>query len=155
MGMTVEEIKVLPRNERGVFDLKSLGGNVFVKAAEIYPVYAAFETDMNKKEGYPDIMAQMRVLNSDVKADFTLENIAPYSEMLLKTINRISPEIYENYRELVDMFRECVKNTLAKYYDADSESFNGDKADVDKFCEAVREACKSDIMLAEKYQMCF
>lgn len=154
MGMTAEEIKALSRNEEGVFDLSGMGGNIYAAAAEIYPVYAAFETEKNKKEGYPDIMAQMRVWNANVKADFSFANAAAYAYMLLKTIEKISPEIYENYRELLDMFRDVVKRTLAEYYDAEAESFKGDKADADKFCAAVKEACMQDLLLAEKYQMC-
>ena len=151
MGMTAEEIKALPRTAEGIFDMKG-EGNIYAAAAGIYPVYAAFETEFNKKEGYPDIMAQMRVLNTKIKADFTFENVSAYADMLIKTIENISPEIYENYRELVDMFREMVKMTLVKYYDEARECFNGDKADIDKFCAAVREACDKDLLLAEKYQ---
>jgi triphosphoribosyl-dephospho-CoA synthetase len=154
MAMTAEEIKALPRTEEGVFDLKA-EGNFYEAAAEVYPVYAAFETNQNKKEGYPDIMAQMRVLNAKVKAEFSFANASAYAEMLLKTIENISPEIYENYRELLDMFRETVKKTLADYYDAKAGKFNGDSKDAERFCKTVREACAQYLMLAEKYQMCF
>jgi triphosphoribosyl-dephospho-CoA synthetase len=154
MAMTAEEIKTLPRTEEGVFDLKA-EGSFYDAAAEIYPVYAAFETNQNKKEGYPDIMAQMRVINARVNGEFSFANASAYAEMLLKTIENISPEIYENYRELLDMFRETVKKTLADYYDAESGRFNGDKKDADRFCSSVREACDRYLMLAEKYQMCF
>jgi len=155
MGMTAEEIKALPRTGEGIFDLSGMDGNIYAAASEIYPVYAAFETEKNKKEGYPDIMAQMRVWNAKIKTDFSFANVAAYADMLLKTIEKISPEIYENYRELLDMFRDTVKKTLTEYYDADSECFNGDKTDADKFCAAVREACSLDLLLAEKYQMCY
>lgn len=155
MGMTAEEIKALSRTDEGVFDLNGMDGNIYAAAAEIYPVYAAFETEKNKKEGYPDIMAQMRVWNNKVKADFSFTNAAYYTDMLLKTIEKISPEIYENYRELLDMFRDAVKKTLAEYYDVDAECFKGDKSDADKFCAAVKAACGQDLLLAEKYQMCY
>jgi patatin-like phospholipase/acyl hydrolase len=153
--MTAEEIKALPRTKDGVFDLKGTDSSYYIAAEEIYPVYAAFETNQNKKEGYPDIMSQMRVINKKLKSEFNFTNAAAYASMLLKTIENISPEIYENYRELLDMFRETVKKTLAEYYNADTESFNGSKEDIDTFCSTVREACGRYLLLEEKYQMCF
>ncbi|MCM1044853.1 MAG: hypothetical protein NC417_05030 [Candidatus Gastranaerophilales bacterium] len=156
MSMTAEEIKALPRTSEGIFDLSGLGEDVYTTAAVVYPIYAAYETEVNKKEGYPDIMAQMRVWNEKVNEEFTFENASAYVSMLIFTIKKISPEIYENYRELVDMFREAVKRALTEYYAADKKNFVGvDQADVDTFCSAVREACSLDLLLAEKYQMCF
>ena len=59
--MTIQEIKALPRTEEGIFDLaavqQSAGlGNIYQAADLVYPVYAAYETTENKKEGYPDIL---------------------------------------------------------------------------------------------------
>ncbi len=153
--MTVEEIKALPRTEEGIFDLSTLGGNLFAAAGEVYPVYAAFETDCNKKEGYPDIMAQMRVLDDKVDSDFTFENAAAYVDMLIHTIEKISPEIYENYRELVDMFRTAVKRTLFEYYTEENGFGSADRDAAAKFCNAVKAACDRDLLLTEKYEMCF
>lgn len=72
--MTIQEIKALPRTEEGIFDLEAVQqsaglGNIYQAADLIYPVYAAYETNENKKEGYPDIMAQMRVLKSMRRAN--------------------------------------------------------------------------------------
>ncbi len=154
--MTAEEIKALPRTPEGIFDLSGLGEDVYTTAAVVYPIYAAYETEVNKKEGYPDIMAQMRVWDQKVNADFTFEKASAYVTMLIFTIKKISPEIYENYRELVDQFRAAVKRVLAEYYAADKGGFVGvDQADADSFCSAVREACSLDLLLTEKYQMCF
>ncbi|MCD7836868.1 MAG: hypothetical protein LUG83_09535 [Lachnospiraceae bacterium] len=155
MGMTAEEIKALSRTEEGIFDLKGIGDNIYAAASEIYPVYAAFETEKNRKEGYPDIMAQQRILNAKINSDFTFANVSFYTNMLLKTIENISQEIYENYRELLDMFRAVVRRTLAEYYDEKAECFNGDGEAADRFCAAVREACALDLLITEKYQMCF
>ncbi|MCH5343985.1 MAG: hypothetical protein J1E64_08090 [Acetatifactor sp.] len=156
MSMTAEEIKALPRTAEGLFDLSGLGADAYAAAAEVYPVYAAYETEVNKKEGYPDIMAQMRVWNQKANADFTFANASAYVKMLLATIEKISPEIYENYRELVDMFRAAVKRALAEYDPAGKGTFDGqDEASVERFCGAVKDACDRDLLLAEKYQMCF
>ncbi len=153
--MTAEEIKALPRTGEGIFDLTSVGENLFAAAAAVYPVYAAFETDCNKKEGYPDIMAQMRVLDKKASADFTFGNAAAYVDALIHTIDKISPEIYENYRELVDMFRAAVKRVLSEYYTEGKGFQAGSEKEVKEFCDAVKEACSRDLLLAEKYQMCF
>ncbi len=155
MSMTAEEIKALPRTGEGIFDLTGLGEDVYTTAAVVYPIYAAYETEENKKEGYPDIMAQMRVWNRKVEEDFTFANASAYVTMLIFTIKKMSPEIYENYRELVDMFRAAVKRALAEHYNGETGAFRGDQADAAGFCSAVREACSLDLLLAEKYQMCF
>lgn len=78
--MTIQEIKALPRTEEGIFDLvavqQSAGlGNIYQAADLVYPVYAAYETTENKKEGYPDIMAQMRVLKSMQKVNSVLKTV--------------------------------------------------------------------------------
>ena len=157
--MTAQEMKALPRTEEGIFDLSGVVKeqnlkNEYEAAGKVYPVYAAFETTENKKEGYPDIMAQMRVWNKKVSGEFSMENASAYAAMLLGTIENISPEIYENYRELLDMFRGTVKKVLEQYYVAENDSFRGEAEDVQVFCDTVKQACDADLLLAEKYQMC-
>ena len=157
--MTIQEIKALPRTEEGIFDLaavqQSAGlDNIYQAAGLIYPVYAAYETTENKKEGYPDIMAQMRVLKKHVDSEFTAENGADYTAALLHTVEQISPEIYENYRELLDDFRSAVKRMLEQYYDAKENKFAMNDTSKKVFCEAVQQACAEYLLLAEKYQMC-
>lgn len=155
MGLTAEQIKALPRTKEGIFDLTGIGGNLYKAAQEIYPVYAAYETDCNKKEGYPDIMAQMRVLDKKAAGEFSFGNASAYVGALLHTLEKISPEIYENYRELVDMFRAAVKRTLSEYYTTETGFREGSTDEVKAFCDAVQEACSQDLLLAEKYGMCF
>lgn len=156
--MTVEQIKALPRTAEGLFDLSGVGGNPYKAALEVYPVYAAYETRENGKKGYPDIMAQMRLWNQKVNEEFSLENAADYLAMLYGTIENISPEIYENYKELVDMLRATVKRVLAEYYSEDAEGFVPEAAGtagLKTFCATVKGACASYLLLAEKYEMCF
>lgn len=155
MGLTAEEIKALPRTNEGIFELAGIGENLYRAAGEVYPVYAAYETDCNKKEGYPDIMAQMRVLDKKAGEEFSFGNAAAYVDALLHTIEKISPEIYENYRELVDMFRAAVKRVLSEYYTEENGFQKGSPDEVKEFCSVVKEACSRDLLLAEKYQMCF
>ncbi len=156
--MTVEQIKALPRTGEGLFDLSSLGDNSYKAAMEVYPVYAAYETNENKKEGYPDIMAQMRQWNQKANHEFDLENAADYTAFLYATLQNISPEIYENYRELLDMFRAMVKKFLAAYYVEGAETFAEEVQGTEAlalFCQTVQKACGAYLLLAEKYRMCF
>ena len=157
--MTIQEIKALPRTEEGIFDLAAVQEsnglrNIYQAADLVYPAYAAYETTENKKEGYPDIMAQMRVLKNHVKKEFTAENGADYTAAVLHTVEQISPEIYENYRELLDDFRSAVKCMLEQYYDAKENQFAMDDKSKKVFCDAVQKACAEYLLLAEKYQMC-
>ena len=157
--MTIQEIKALPRTEEGIFDLAALQQsaglrNIYQAADLVYPAYAAYETTENKKEGYPDILAQMRVLKKHAEEEFTPENGADYTAALLHTVEQISPEIYENYRELLDDFRSAVKRMLEQYYDAKKNQFAMDDTSKKVFCDAVQKACAEYLLLAEKYQMC-
>ena len=157
--MTIQEIKALPRTEEGIFDLAALQQsaglrNIYQAADLVYPAYAAYETTENKKEGYPDILAQMRVLKKHAEDEFTPENGADYTAALLHTVEQISPEIYENYRELLDDFRSAVKRMLEQYYDAKENQFAMDDISKKVFCDAVQKACAEYLLLAEKYQMC-
>ena len=157
--MTIQEIKALPRTEEGIFDLAALQQsaglrNIYQAADLVYPAYAAYETTENKKEGYPDILAQMRVLKKHAEEEFTPENGADYTAALLHTVEQISPEIYENYRELLDDFRSAIKRMLEQYYDAKENQFAMDDTSKKVFCDAVQKACAEYLLLAEKYQMC-
>ena len=148
--MTIQEIKALPRTEEGIFDLAAVQ-----QSAGLGNIYqAAYETTENKKEGYPDIMAQMRVLKKHAESEFTAENGADYTAALLHTVEQISPEIYENYRELLDNFRGAVKRMLEQYYDVKTKTFAMDETSEKVFCGAVQKACGEYLLLAEKYQEC-
>ena len=157
--MTIQEIKALPRTEEDIFDLKRVQAdagcrNIYQAADLVYPAYAAYETTENKKEGYPDIMAQMRVLKKYAESEFTAENGADYTAALLHTVEQISPEIYENYRELLDDFRCAVKRMLEQYYEVKEKKFAMDETSQKVFCDAVQKACAEYLLLAEKYQEC-
>ena len=157
--MTIQEIKALPRTEEGIFDLKKVQAavgcrNIYQAADLVYPTFDATATTENKKEGYPDIMAQLRVLKKHAESEFTAENGADYTAALLHTVEQISPEIYENYRELLDNFRGAVKRMLEQYYDAKTKTFAMDETSEKVFCGAVQKACGEYLLLAEKYQEC-
>lgn len=112
----VKRIKQLERGEEGLFQTASADHNLFEAARLVYPVYAAYETECNKKEGYPDLLAQMSALKLELERAYTLKNAAAFLDALLGTIENVSPQLYEYYRALVDLFKETVKSTVKKYY---------------------------------------
>ena len=81
----VERIKALPRDEEGVFDLRGMEDAAEIKRM-LYPVYAAYETDCNKKEGYPDILQQMRVMDARLKEHYDMQEAAVYMDIALGTL---------------------------------------------------------------------
>ncbi len=141
---TVGEIKALPRNELGVFDLSSASDNVYEAGGYVYPVYMLYETKANGKKGYMDLMAQLRTLSLQYDHDPSLENAAFYLDMMVKCIDAISPEIYEMYRELIAMFRARMKGAMILAQEESGESVRIIGASIEK-------ACNMDIILAEKY----
>lgn len=146
----VKELKALPRTADGVFDLSSVDEDVWQAAGLAYPVYVAYETACNKKEGYPDLIAQMRAWNGMLAADFTFANASKAADMWINTIDLMSPEIYEYYRELVDIFKENVRKTLDLFYGSGAPKKPTE--DAVRFNAVVLRACDEDILLAEKYR---
>ncbi len=144
----VDALKALPRTAEGVFDLSSVDSDVWAAAGLAYPVYVAYETVCNKKEGYPDLIAQVRAWDKLLKADYTLEKAAKAADMWIHTIEYMSPEIYEYYRELCDIFKANVRETLEKFYAEGTP----EGAYAELFKAAVLQACEADILLAEKYE---
>jgi len=146
----VKELKALPKTAEGIFDLSSADADVWAAAGIAYPVYVAYETTCNKKEGYPDLIAQMRAWDGKLAADYSFANASKAAEMWIRTIEYMSPEIYEYYRELLDIFKGNVRKTLDKFYGKDAPA--KDAADAARFKAAVLKACAEDILLAEKYE---
>lgn len=147
-------VKVLPRTEEGLFDTASVDSDCFEAAKWVYPVYAAYETECNKEAGYPDLLAQMRMLREKQKAAASVEVTAQFLTMLMTTIENVTPQLYEYYRELVDMFREEVKETIASYYSEDAfGGIEGRASGADaQIREAIARAGEKYVLLAEKYQ---
>lgn len=147
----VRLLKDRPRTEDGLFDLSGAGCGYWEAARLAYPAYAAYETACNKKEGYPDIAAQFRILDSKLNQDYTFANAACYVSMLMNVIDQISQEVYEYYRELVDLLRAAVRKAGDSFV-AGAAPGSLDEAALGLFQEAVRRACACDILLEEKYQ---
>lgn len=113
--LNAEQIKQLPRRADGLFELKSVDENPFLAAGQVFPVYAAYETDENGKAGYPDLLAQMQILSGELEKEDSLENRRLFLEGLLGTIENVSPQLYEYYRELADLFQKVFEETVNRY----------------------------------------
>lgn len=141
----IEEVKSLPRMENHVFDMTGISANVYEAAGIVYPFYMYYETKVNGKKGYFDLMEQLRYFTGQIEQEYTLENVSAYLDMMICSIEAISPEIYELYRELVDVFKAQMKKALNVFADADSCDA---KASIGR---SLEKACSMDLMLAEKY----
>ncbi len=155
----VAMLKELPTTGEGVFDLTDFSDDKYELAAYVYPVYCAYETVCNKKEGYLDLMDQLRAWKRVTDAEDHLRTAAAFLKMLMNTIEQMSPEIYEYYRELVDMFRTDVKKVLKAYYVEGCSvgccfAENGvvDETSTGMLQEAIKKACEQGVLLTEKYQ---
>lgn len=146
----VAALKALPRTAEGIFDFGSICDDVYEVARLAYPVYCAYETEKNGKEGYPDIVEQIRAWDKVTKTDKGVEQYGAFLDMLMSTIEQMSPQIYEYYRECEDIFRVDVKDAIACYYQNGAFDLNEDIDSMVK--ETIRRACDAEVLLAEKYQ---
>lgn len=150
----VLQIKALPRTKEGLFDLSGIDCGFYEACGLVFPLYAAYETNVNKKSGYPDIMAQMRTLETRIETEFTQENAVLYVRMLIDTISVMSPEIYEYYRELADLFKNMVKKIITVFDLEAGKTYSGFERGQDAgiFSAALEQAFRLDILLKEKYE---
>ena len=142
---TIAAVKSLPRFENNVFDMTSVSENVYEAGGVVYPFYMYYETKVNGKAGYFDLMDQLRYFSDRIEEEFTLENVAGYLAMMVDSIEAISPEIYELYHELVALFRARMKQAMEAFAEeASSEA----KASIGA---SLEKACGMDLLLSEKY----
>ena len=146
-----DAIKQLPRTAEGLFDAAAVDADPYQAARWVYPVYAAYETECNKKEGYPDLLTQMRTLDQKRRENDTLENAAAFLDALIHTIDNVSPQLYEYYRELADLFKENVRSAINLYFADGSFGTAGSEAD-SLIRKAIAHAGETYVLLAEKYQ---
>ncbi|MDE6518434.1 MAG: hypothetical protein K2L18_11415 [Acetatifactor sp.] len=147
-------IKALPRDEDGVFDLSGVEGMQEAGRA-LYPVYAAYESQCNKKEGYPDILQQMRVMDARLQEHYDMQEAAVYMDTALGTLRYIDQQIYEYYRELMDLYKKNVRRFIKEFYGEGGLQSGGEPAGEAEamFRESVRQACREHILLKDKYGM--
>lgn len=146
-----EMIKQLPRTADGLFDTTAVDADLYQAARWVYPVYAAYETECNKKEGYPDLLEQIRTLDKKRRENDTLENTADFLWMLFLTIESVSPQLYEYYRELVDIFKANVRTAIDKYFEGEGFGPEGSRADW-QIRDVIAHAGEIHVLLSEKYR---
>lgn len=147
-------LKQLPRTAEGLFDTKEVDGDCFAAARWVYPVYAAFETECNKEAGYPDLLAQLHVLDEMQRREATLGAAAAFLETLIVTLDYMTPQLYEYYREVQDIFRADVKEVIAAHYRGGAFGGEAGKASGEdaRIRRTLAHAGETYCLLAEKYQ---
>ncbi|MCR4897107.1 MAG: glycoside hydrolase family 88 protein [Lachnospiraceae bacterium] len=153
------------------------------------PFYMEYETKFENKEHYGDIVAQFRNVQKylfdeekglcyhacDIEkkafwadpetgrsANFWLRSMGWYLMALVDTMYAMNREIYEQYRELEDIFKTVLKGIL-RYQDPETGLFYQviDRSDVEgnyletsgtaMIAYAILKACRMGILLKEKY----
>lgn len=149
------QLKQLARRDNGLFELTEVEDNLFQAARVVYPVYAAYETERNKKEGYPDLLAQLRLLREELKKAGGLADTAAFLDALICTLDFVSPQLYEYYRELEELFRETVREAVQVFYlDGHFREADGrENREAEKLLQAaIAHASDRHVLLGEKYE---
>lgn len=97
------------------------------------PFVTAYETAYRKKEHYNEIVARFRE-----REQFTGSDLVS----LIETINQMSEEIYEYYRELRDLFKTVVKEKIKDLPDS---------SEILEIGYSVLRACNMGVLQTEKY----
>ena len=71
---------------------------------------------------------------------------------LIDTIDQMSPEIYEHYRSLQDLFREHIRRLLESIRRPDSSYQAGTEKELEQLTYCIKKACADGTLLREKYQ---
>ncbi|MDE6925354.1 MAG: hypothetical protein K2O97_10460 [Acetatifactor sp.] len=147
------QVKQLPRTGEGLFDMSSVDPDCFEAARWVYPVYAYYETECNKKECYPDLLKQMQVLDEMQRKAVSMDATARFLDALIHTIDNVTPQLYEYYIELVYLFKAAVKKVIADCY-KDGHFTDGavGEEEAEKLIRgAIAHAGETHVLLAEKY----
>lgn len=187
----MSNLREQPRTESGNFFHKAIYPNqVWLDGLYMaQPFYAEYETRYNKKENYSDILSQYRNVRKNMyneqkqlyyhgfdeakiqpwadketglSPNFWLRSMGWYVMSLIDVIDAVSPEIYEVYRELCELFKEAV-NGLLQYRDEKSGMFlqvidhpeaDGNYAETSgsaMLAYAIMKGCRLGILSHEKY----
>lgn len=188
----MERLRKHPRTNDNNFWHKSIYPNqVWLDGLYMaQPFYMEYETKFHQKENYSDIVSQfcnVRKLMFDEKKqlyyhgydeariqpwcdketgqskNFWLRSMGWYLMALVDTIDSMSIEIYESYRELTSLLKEAVKGIL-QYQDPETKLFYQiiDQSQVEgNYLEtsgsamvgyAILKGCQLNLLSKEKYQ---
>ena len=156
-----EAVKAHVKDADGVYTACVAGKSIYKAGTLLYPVLMDYETKFGKKAGYADIAAQLTVLGERLEAAYNLVDAADYVNLLVETLCKMSPEIYEHYKTLLNLLKKYTKYVIAKEElvltefpeNALKSDVSGkDSAALSMFGKAVLAACERDLLLAEKYE---
>ena len=107
------------------------------------PAYTEQDTKVEKKAHYAQIVEKFR------NADCSQIQDLMY---LIDTINQMSPEIYEHYRGLQDIFRANMHRLLEKIREQGDVYRVKDEEKEALLAACLEKACANKTLLKEKYQ---
>ena len=107
------------------------------------PAYTEQDTKVEKKAHYAQIVEKFR------NADCSQIQDLMY---LIDTINQMSPEIYEHYRGLQDIFRANMHRLLEKIREQGDVYRVKDEEEKALLAACLEKACANKTLLKEKYQ---
>ncbi|MDO5415977.1 MAG: hypothetical protein Q4F29_02155 [Lachnospiraceae bacterium] len=106
------------------------------------PSYAERDTKFEKKAHYSQIVARFQ------KADGSqIQNLV----YLIDTIGQMSPEIYEHYRSLQDLFRQNIRSLLERIRRPDGTYLVNSDEERQQLSYCLEKACADRTLLPEKY----
>jgi len=192
IGKLKEQIESHPRTNSGNFWHKKIYPNqVWLDGLFMaQPFYMMWETKLGKKENYADIINQFKnvrdfLFDEEKKlyyhgydetksmpwadaltgrsANFWLRAMGWYVLALIDTMEEMSEQIFEYYKELSILFKEAIsgllpymdKETNLFYQVIDKPSVKGNYLETSgsaMIAAAILKACRLKVLLAEKYQ---
>lgn len=106
-----------------------------------FPFYVAYQTMYKKKEHYPDMTVWIKQYDEDeqpVSGDYLM--------MLADSLLLIDDMLYEHYRAVLDIYRNCVHRCIQQ-----NEMYIGDTSEAQKLAYAIAAGCRRGYIHAEKY----
>lgn len=188
----MDQLKTHPRTKSNNFWHKNIYPNqIWLDGLYMaQPFYMAYETNFNNKENYRDIINQFEntrkfLFNDDkqlyyhgydeariqpwadketgLSKNFWLRAMGWYLMALIDTMDEMSEEIFEQYKTLESLFKECISGIL-QYQDEESKLFYQliDRKDVkNNYLEtsgsamvayAILKGCRMGVLHKDKYQ---
>ncbi|MGN0552017.1 MAG: glycoside hydrolase family 105 protein [Oscillospiraceae bacterium] len=191
LDFLISNLKEQPRTKEGNFFHKAIYPNqVWLDGLYMaQPFYMEYETKYNKKENYNDILNQFRNVrkymydpekklyyhgydeakiqpwadkSTGLSPNFWLRSMGWYLMALIDVIDNMSEEIYEQYREYGDLFKEAIDGIL-QYRDsktglfyqvidhAETEGNYTETSGSAMVAYAVMKAARLEVISREKY----
>jgi hypothetical protein len=148
--------------DRELEGLDEVCDEAFLEAWRRIPKWMERETLEGKKAGYPQVVNALGELQEKLQEEYRFGNVAVYLDTLARTLEVMSPEIYEYYRRVTDIFREEVQKGCRQLQELGLEKdkvfgcykvAGEGKQEMDMFRDAIRKGCQLGVILNEKYRV--